>query len=143
MWPSFSKLLLVMGGANGRLHRISLECFAGLAYPSSAFPRSITASTFIGVNFHALIAIQDESPQDEPALRFCMRVISALRTAVLMEGLLSLQYGWQLFMTQCSLVILRQLTVLFSVQFAVIFKLTPASLCAATRSRNLTIICRA
>jgi hypothetical protein len=39
-----------------------------------------------------------------------------------MEGLLSLQYRWQLIMTQCSRAIIRRLGVLFSAQFAVIFK---------------------
>jgi len=57
MWPSFSKLLLVMGGANRRLYQIPLKCFAGLAYPSYKFLRHITASTFIGVNFHTVVAI--------------------------------------------------------------------------------------
>jgi hypothetical protein len=46
-----------MGGANRRLYQIPLKCFAGLAYPSYKFLRHITASTFIGVNFHAVVAI--------------------------------------------------------------------------------------
>jgi hypothetical protein len=80
------------------------------------------------------------SQSNGPALRFCMRAVCAFRTAVLMEGLLSLQYRWQLVMTQCTRAIIRQLTVLFSAQFAVIFKLTPTTLCAAARCRNPTII---
>jgi hypothetical protein len=92
MWPSFSKLFLVMGGTDRHLHRISPECFAGLAYLSFKLPRRITASIFIGVNFHAVVAISDEPPQNGSALRFSTLVVCAFRTSELMEELLPLQH---------------------------------------------------